>query len=177
MKEMWSGKLLREAAPFPTRFPATLPGAFLCMGWRPMVSSRTQRSRKKRMWRVWIWTTEPISQRNVDDDRPNKITAASASGPPQLPMRTRWATRVAQFCRLCRQHHAQPMIENKKPNGTTMKYLSVKTSISKKAIPFTALFLLLAANRCIGQSWAGTDDFSSGISAANWTVYNKYVGQ
>src|ERR1035441_1673178 len=35
---MWSGKLLREAAPFPARFPATLPGVFLSMGWRPMAS-------------------------------------------------------------------------------------------------------------------------------------------
>ena len=58
-----------------------------------------------------------------------------------------------------------------------MKYLSVKTSVSKKAIPFAALVLLLAANRCIGQSWAGTDDFSSGISATNWMVQQMSHGQ
>jgi hypothetical protein len=28
---------------------------------------------------------------------PNKITGANAGGPRQLPMRTRWAARVAQF--------------------------------------------------------------------------------
>jgi hypothetical protein len=31
--------------------------------------------------------------------QPNKITGASAGGPSQLPMRTRWAARVAQFWR------------------------------------------------------------------------------
>jgi hypothetical protein len=31
---------------------------------------------------------------------PNKITGANAGGPRQLPMRARWAARVAQF-RLC----------------------------------------------------------------------------
>jgi len=30
---------------------------------------------------------------------PNKITGANAGGPRLLPMRTRWAARVAQFCR------------------------------------------------------------------------------
>jgi hypothetical protein len=30
---------------------------------------------------------------------PNKITGANAGGPRQLPMRTRWAARVAQFWR------------------------------------------------------------------------------
>ena len=30
---------------------------------------------------------------------PNKITGANAGGPRQLPIRTRWAARVAQFCR------------------------------------------------------------------------------
>ena len=58
-----------------------------------------------------------------------------------------------------------------------MNHLSVKTPISKKAIPFTALFLLLAANRCLGQAWAGTDDFSLGISPSNWAISNNYVGQ
>jgi len=29
----------------------------------------------------------------------NKITGANAGGPRQLPMRTRWAARVAQFWR------------------------------------------------------------------------------
>jgi hypothetical protein len=29
----------------------------------------------------------------------NKITGANAGGPPQLPIRTRWAARVAQFGR------------------------------------------------------------------------------
>ena len=51
-----------------------------------------------------------------------------------------------------------------------MKYLSITNTISKKAIPCVALFLLLAAGRCIGQTWAGTDDFSSGISVTNWIV-------
>ena len=31
--------------------------------------------------------------------KPNKITGANAGGPRQLPMRTRWTARVAQFCR------------------------------------------------------------------------------
>jgi hypothetical protein len=30
---------------------------------------------------------------------PNKVTGANAGGRRQLPMRTRWAARVAQFCR------------------------------------------------------------------------------
>jgi hypothetical protein len=30
---------------------------------------------------------------------PNKITGANAGGPRQLAIRTRWAARVAQFCR------------------------------------------------------------------------------
>jgi len=30
---------------------------------------------------------------------PNKITGPNAGGPPQLPVRTRWAARVGQFCR------------------------------------------------------------------------------
>ena len=30
---------------------------------------------------------------------PNKITEVKAGGPRQLPMRTRWAARVAQVCR------------------------------------------------------------------------------
>ena len=30
---------------------------------------------------------------------PNKITGANAGGPRLLPMRTRWAARVAQFWR------------------------------------------------------------------------------
>jgi hypothetical protein len=30
---------------------------------------------------------------------PNKVTGANAGGPRQLPMRTRWAARVAQFGR------------------------------------------------------------------------------
>jgi len=29
----------------------------------------------------------------------NKITGANAGGPRQLPTRTRWTARVAQFCR------------------------------------------------------------------------------
>jgi hypothetical protein len=29
----------------------------------------------------------------------NKITEANAGGSRKLPMRTRWAARVAQFCR------------------------------------------------------------------------------
>jgi hypothetical protein len=29
--------------------------------------------------------------------KPNKVTGANAGGPRQLPMRTRWAARVAQF--------------------------------------------------------------------------------
>ena len=30
---------------------------------------------------------------------PNKVTGANAGGPRQLPMRTHWAARIAQFCR------------------------------------------------------------------------------
>ena len=30
---------------------------------------------------------------------PNKITGAKAGGPHQLPMRTHWAARIAQFWR------------------------------------------------------------------------------
>jgi len=30
---------------------------------------------------------------------PNKITGANAGGPPPLPLGTRWAARIAQFCR------------------------------------------------------------------------------
>jgi hypothetical protein len=41
-----------------------------------------------------------------------------------------------------------------------------------------ALFLLLAANQCIGAGWAGTDDFSSAIySSTNWTFYQQWLGQ
>jgi hypothetical protein len=35
----------------------------------------------------------------IDDTKANKITGANAGGPRQLAMRTRWAARVAQFCR------------------------------------------------------------------------------
>ena len=38
---------------------------------------------------------------------PNKITGANAGGPHQLPVRTLWAARIAQFCRsliLLREH-------------------------------------------------------------------------
>jgi len=34
----------------------------------------------------------------------NKITGANAGGPRQVPMRTRWAARVAQFWRSTRLH-------------------------------------------------------------------------
>ena len=36
---------------------------------------------------------------NLSARMSNKITGANAGGPRQLPMRTRWAARVAQFCR------------------------------------------------------------------------------
>ena len=36
-------------------------------------------------------------QKMHDQSRPAKITGANAAGPRQLPMRTRWAGRVAQF--------------------------------------------------------------------------------
>jgi hypothetical protein len=35
---------------------------------------------------------------------PNKITGANAGGARQLTMRTRWAARVAQFCRSAATH-------------------------------------------------------------------------
>jgi hypothetical protein len=48
----------------------------------------------------------------------------------------------------------------------------MKKFISPKAIHLAALFILIIANRSIGSGWQGSDDFSSGISSANWTVHN-----
>jgi hypothetical protein len=58
-----------------------------------------------------------------------------------------------------------------------MRHLNLRTLILKKTLYFTNLFLLLAAERCPAAAWEGTDDFSSGISVTNWTVYDQYVGQ
>ncbi len=58
-----------------------------------------------------------------------------------------------------------------------MKTLNLRTCISQKAIHLAALFLLLAANRSIGAAWQGCDDFSSGISTANWPVQTTSQGQ
>ncbi len=69
------------------------------------------------------------------------------------------------------------MIESNKPNRKIMKTLSLRTFISKKAIHLAALFLLLAANRSIGAAWQGCDDFSSGISWANWPTQTMSQGQ
>src|SRR5262245_19157617 len=47
---------------------------------------------------IWGWTR--MQWRSMDCDRvttPNKITGANAGGRRRLPMRTRWAARVAQF--------------------------------------------------------------------------------
>src|SRR5437660_12700650 len=41
---------------------------------------------------------------------PNKITGANAGGPRQLPTRTRWAARVAQFCRYGSMRHIIPVL-------------------------------------------------------------------
>ncbi len=43
--------------------------------------------------------------------------------------------------------------------------------------PSLTIFLLLAANQCIGAGWAGADDFSSGISTTNWTIMQMSQGQ
>jgi len=51
------------------------------------------------------------SQRhNYDTEMPNQITGANAGGPRQLPMRTRWAVRVAQFGRLA--SHSPPALRS-----------------------------------------------------------------
>ena len=51
-----------------------------------------------------------------------------------------------------------------------MKHLDLRTPIWKKTIHVTTLFVLLAASRCVGAAWEGTDDFSSGISTTNWLI-------
>src|SRR6185503_3986067 len=58
-----------------------------------------------------------------------------------------------------------------------MKHIHLGTPISKNAIHFTAALLLLASNRSFCAAWEGTDDFSAGISPANWNVYSHYVDQ
>ena len=58
-----------------------------------------------------------------------------------------------------------------------MNTLSFKNYFSKKAVHVYALFLLFAANRSVGAVWQGTDDFSSGISPANWTIQRMSQGQ
>jgi len=40
-----------------------------------------------------------MDQGSFDVNLPNQITGPNAGGPCQLTMRTRWAARVAQFCR------------------------------------------------------------------------------
>src|SRR6266542_4848438 len=42
---------------------------------------------------------------------PNKITGANAGGPRQLPIRTRWVARVAQFWRSLRREVASTTAE------------------------------------------------------------------
>jgi hypothetical protein len=62
---------------------------------------------------------------------PNKITGANAGGRHQLPMRTRWAARVAQFCRspqpsttprMSRSNRDRALWEDILPVGRTSRY-------------------------------------------------------
>jgi hypothetical protein len=62
------------------------------------------------------------------------------------------------------------LIHKTKPKEKTMKHLDLRTPIWKKTIHVTTLFVLLAASRCVGAAWEGTDDFSSGISTTNWLI-------
>jgi hypothetical protein len=68
------------------------------------------------------------------------------------------------------------MIESKKPTGKAMRQLNCRITISKNAIHFAALFLV-AADRCSGATWEGTDDFSWGISPTNWTFFSESSGE
>jgi hypothetical protein len=58
-----------------------------------------------------------------------------------------------------------------------MKHPNRKNHISDKVVYAIPLFLLLVLNQCIGAGWAGTDDFSSGISTTNWAVQQMSHGQ
>jgi uncharacterized protein YjbI with pentapeptide repeats len=42
--------------------------------------------------------------------------------------------------------------------------------------PIILMFLFLTATAAFGAAWEGTDDFSTGISAGNWTTYQNYKG-
>lgn len=55
---------------------------------------------------------------------PNKITGANVGGRRQLPMRTRWAARVAQFCR-------SALIRIAKTQVPTMSLAELEKEITK----------------------------------------------
>jgi hypothetical protein len=63
-------------------------------------SVRLETTRLK--WRLRLTSPNAFSRTFLNDMRstpPNKITGANAGGPCQLPIRTRRAARIAQFCR------------------------------------------------------------------------------
>jgi len=68
-------------------------------------------------------------------------------------------------------------IENTKAQRTSMNHINLKIITWQMPLSIAALFFLLGADRCIGASWEGTDDFSSGISTNNWLIRPHVDGQ
>ena len=69
---------------------------------------------------------------------PNKITGANAGGPRQLPMRTRWAARVARFGRYTATHDDRRSTEG--AMGSYLLIIDLTGAASKKGVSVGAFF-------------------------------------